>query len=348
MRRGLAIFLAGLVACNRTPPRDPDAPPDLLVVVVPSAWGAVPDGELAPHVLHFPQAQPVHLARAASWRALVTGQWPGTASSARPNTMQSVLGLYGYRTVGRVPALDLNDGTEFLVAGLDASPFASEGCLADHLHAFSSVHPEGADRAVFAVVAATRADCEPSADRAALVALLTGTKRDQLVVAVVSLDASDWRSAESSVPLYLAGPGIPSGERAGFASVVDVVPTLLAAGGAVVPSDATGTPLQPSPDRTGGPQVVFQQADGGTVGVRTPDHLLYLDGIDQPLPAEQPASMTPTVLLLHETAAPAADVVAPLYQALVQWDRQRRATSAADRMGSDAFRDMLRDQGYWH
>jgi hypothetical protein len=319
-----------------------------LLVVVPPAWGAVPADSLAPLVLHFPQAQPVHTTAESSWRALVTGQWPGTASSARPNTMQSVLGLYGYRTTGSVPDLQLDPSVRFLTDGLDATPFSADVCLADHIETFSEVHPEGADQAVFAVLSSTRSDCNPATDQAALARLLKGPRGATLVTAVVTLDGGEWRKADHAVPLYLAGPGIPPGERDGFASVVDVLPSLLTEGRAVVPSDASGSLLQPGAGHSNGPQVVFQQAPGGTVGVRTPDHLLFLDGFDGPLPAELPATVTPTVLSLHAKAAPTADVVAPLYQALVQWDRQRRATSAAERMGSDAFRDLLRDQGYWH
>ena len=262
--------------------------------------------------------------------------------------MQSVLGLYGYRTVGRVPAFDLHPSVQFLTDGFDAATFSADGCLADHLSALARIHPEGTDRAVFAVVASSRGDCDPAREQAALAGVLSGPHSAHRITAVVSIDASDWREPDASAPLYFAGGGFVPGARQGFASLVDLVPTLLTEGRAVVPSDASGTPLQPSSERAMGPQVVFQQAPGGTVGIRTPDHLLFLTGIDGPLPAQLPEATTPVVQPLRDGVAPVAEVVAPLYQALAQWDRQRRATSAADRMGSDAFRDMLRDQGYWH
>ena len=40
MRTGLLVLAMGLGACTGSPPRAADAPPDLLVVVVPSGWGA--------------------------------------------------------------------------------------------------------------------------------------------------------------------------------------------------------------------------------------------------------------------------------------------------------------------
>ncbi len=348
MRTGLIVLAMGLGACTGSPPRAADAPPDLLVVVVPSGWGATPPAALAPHVLHFPQAQPVHTQPAPAWRSLITGQWPGTVASARPNTVQSVLGLYGYRTVGRAPDVAADPADRFLADGLDAAPFSADGCLAEHLSTFEGLHPTGSDTAVFGLLVAEGTRCDPASDQAALVRVLTGPKRPHLVTAVVGLTADDWRSPGGAVPLYLAGEGFPAGSRDGFASVVDLVPTLLSAAGAVVPSDAIGTSLRPAPDRATGPQVIFQQAPNGTLGVRTPDHLLVVTGVDAPLPEVAPPSASVMVLPLTETSGPVDAVVAPLYQALYQWDRQRRATSAADRMGSDAFRELLRDQGYWH
>jgi hypothetical protein len=146
--------------------------------------------------------------------------------------------------------------------------------------------------------------------------------------------------------VYLAGPGLSGGAHDGFASVVDVVPTLLPLAGAVVPSDAIGASLLRADAPPAGAELVFQQGAEGLVGIRTRKHLLYVEAGPGPLPEEPPSTLQYLPLAGHTD--PLDTVRAPLYGALLQWDRQRRASSAAERMGSGAFREMLRDQGYWH
>lgn len=343
----LVAALGITMGCSRPRPHSPNAPPDLLVVVVPASWGAVPPPELSSLVAHFPAAQPVHTDPATMLRSLVTGQWPGTASNTQPNTLMSVLGLYGYTTFGVPPRVDLSDDSAFVLAGLDAGPFQSGACLATQLAKVPTADLQPNDEALFALLAGPTEGCDPSKDQAALADLLSGAAREHLWTVVLSLDPLDWRTPPVATPLYVAGPGVQAGARDGLASVVDVMPTLLPRAKAVVPSDASGTNLQAALDGEEGPRVVFQQDSEARVGIRTPSHLLWLDPLSGPLPDSLPEGGVHFQSLDgSETTSEAG--IPPLYATLVSWDRQRRATTAAERMGSGAFKDMLRDQGYWH
>ena len=132
-----------------------------------------------------------------------------------------------------------------------------------------------------------------------------------------------------------------------MASVVDVLPTLLPKARAVVPSDATGTGLHEvlRQGESAASAAVFQQDEQGAMAIRTTRHLLRLPPTPTPLPDAVPDG---SVLLKADGSPTKATDMAPLYAALRHWDARRRATSAADRMGDAAFRELLRDQGYWH
>jgi len=339
--------LALLTACSGAPERNPNAPPDLLVVFLPVDSGATePPSYFSAKVSVFTDAHGVHTHPGPSLRAALTGQWPGTVSTTRPNTLHSVLRLYGYRTVGSI-GHDWN-GTDFkLDDGLEPIPDAP--CLADQIEAFRRLHPKANDVALAGILAPSGRGCGADGGRssglAALSDFLASDRAAHTVTAVVGLHAP--LIYESAIPFWMAGPGVPTTPTSGLVSAVDLLPTLLPEAKAVVPSDATGTDLhtvfEKGPDAAS--VAVFQQDNSGTLVVRTHEHLLIVPDVDGPLPEAPPAGVT-TRSVGH--SPPTHDQTRALYAALVQWDRQRRATSAAERMGNGAFREMLRDQGYWH
>lgn len=348
MKRPGPILVLGALACTSQPERPPDAPPDLLVVALAAGWSAVPPAPVAPHVAHFPASRAVHTESAPALRALLTGQWPGTTATSVPNTLHGVLKLYGYRAVGRLPTDLVPAETPWLSAGLDPEPLAGHACLADQLDVVADLRPGPRDEAVAAVLVPDGAGCATDRDHAALGTLLTGPGSAHRITVVVGLGAADpWNEAGGPVPFFIAGPGLSPTPVDGFGSVVDVVPTLLPLADAVVPSDAIGTDLTPVlAGAAPGPDLLFQQDGDGRVGVRTTKHLLSVVAGDAPLPETPPDAVQ--YQPLAGNTDPLDTVRGPLYTALLQWDRQRRATSAAERMGSGAFREMLRDQGYWH
>jgi len=348
MKQALVCLIGLATACQRAPEREPDAPPDLLVVVVDSSWASAPSGPLASKLAYFAESQAIHAEPAPALRALLTGQWPGTTSSSVPNTVHSVLRLYGYRTVGWVPPHLAPAETPWLTAGLEQAPLSGRACLSDQLDAFARLHPDPSDVAIAGLFVSAGEDCDIERDQQALAKTLDGRRKSHLVTVVVGLSSGDWDDADGSpVPFFMAGPGMAPQATAGFASVVDLVPTLLPLAEAVVPSDAIGTDLRPVLAGQPGPDLVFQQDAAGRLGIRTRKHLLVASSGGAPLP-ETPTDPDGLTYLPLTDAPDTGAARTPLYTALVQWDRQRRATSAAERMGGAAFRKLLSEQGYWH
>jgi hypothetical protein len=142
----------------------------------------------------FPESQSIHTDPAASLRALLTGQWPGTASQSVPNTLHGVLKLYGYRTVGRVPTGLAPPDAPWLTRGLDAAPFGSHGCLAELLPRVSGIWPGPSDKAVATVLVVDDTACDPAAEQQALRAALSASEAAHRVTMVVGLGGGDWRT----------------------------------------------------------------------------------------------------------------------------------------------------------
>jgi len=344
-------LLALAVGCTGAPVRSDRAPPDLLVVVLPAGAPATPPTPIADRLAVLTDAHAVHTHPAHAMRALLTGQWPGTTSSVRPNTMQGVLGLYGYRTVGHLPDALQPADAPWLADGLESDPMAGRGCLTEQLEAVADLHPTAPDEAVFTLVVGPWCADGHAGAFAALTDLLTD-KPPVRQVAVVSLtgqaDDAALATADTRAALWLSGPGLATGAgHPGMASVVDVMPSLLPEARAVVPSDATGTNLRAVVQEgdTKASVAVFQQDAQGALAIRTTRHLLRLPPTPVPLPEAVPEG---SVLLTADGQPAEGADPAPLYATLRHWDQRRRATSAADRMGDAAFREMLRDQGYWH
>lgn len=348
MRAELLAGVAAIAAaCSRPPPRGVGDPRDLVVVFLPvEADTPAPAG-----FSQLTEAHLVHTAPAATVQAALTGQWPGTVRAGRPNTLQGVLRLYGYQTVGALPAQWVGADAPWIAEGLDPAPVAGAACLPEQLEAVAELHPQAPDLAVAAVLAPVGEACTSAEAVAALERFLAGPRGQYTILAVVGLSPS---AAGGTLPevdtrhaLWLGGAGYPPQASQGLATVVDLLPSLLPEAKAVVPSDATGSELRQVVlhGAPRGAPAVFLQDTTGTLAVRTREHLLWVPAVTEALPEAAPPAATMRAI----SGTPvSAEREAALYGVLFQWDRQRRAASASDRMGNDAFRDMLRDQGYWH
>ncbi len=334
MRRlGWAALMC--VGCRTTPPRVSNAPPDILLVLLDTPIQA--PASLASDLFQLGDAQAVHTDPIEALQAVWTGRWPGTASTTAPNTLHGVLRLYGYLPVGRLPTTDWKDG-------LETPPWSADACLPAQIAAASEMQPQPPDLATFVVVGPD--PCGQPNTIEALTSWLHAENTHPRVLAVVSLGAApnaDWQ-IESPATLWFAGSGFTPGAHDALASAVDVLPTLLAAAGAVVPSDAAGIDLHAVSTQgpAAAPVAVFPQKPGA-VAIVTKHHRLVVPEL--PLPAAAPSE---AVLTQRSEQMADDSVQAALYTTLRGWDQQRTATSAADRMGDQAFREMLRDQGYWH
>lgn len=345
-----ALFALGCTGSSSRRAID-GAPPDLMIVVLPAGASPSPPPELTNQVVQFTDAHAVHTSPAASMRALLTGQWPGTTSSARPSSAHSVLALYGYRTVGSLPSQMFPRDAPWLAEGLEAEPMATHTCLAEQLEeGVGGLHPKEPDVAVFTVIAGPWCAGGEAETLIALRKLLDDPGPGR-ITAVVGLtgqsDDAPLGSSDTRIPLWLASPFGAHGSFTGMASVVDILSTLLPAARAVVPSDASGVDLfgvvAEGPAKA--PLAVFQQDRPGNLAIRTSHHVLQVSHTALPLPEKVPQD----ALLSAVDGSPTTDLdPTALYATLRSWEQQRRATSAADRMGNAAFRELLRDQGYWH
>ncbi len=345
----LALFALG---CTDTSVRRTieDAPPDLLVVVLPAGASATPPPGLADSVVQFTEAHAVHTAPTTAMRALLTGQWPGTTSSARPNSAHSVLGLYGYETVSVLDAQQVPEDASWLTEGLEANPLARRTCLAEQLEQVSRLHPSEPDVAMFTLVVGPWCAGGEAETLTALSTLLD-TPDPGRIIAVLGLtgqtDGAELGASDTRTPLWLASPFGAHGSFSGMVSAVDILSTLLPAARAVVPSDASGVDLfgVVAEGAAKAPLAVFQQDRLGTLAIRTSRHVLRVPHTALPLTEHVPKDVV--LESVDGTSTEGLDPSA-LYTTLRSWEQQRRATSAADRMGNAAFREMLRDQGYWH
>jgi hypothetical protein len=138
------------------------------------------------------------------------------------------------------------------------------------------------------------------------------------------------------VPVAFQSPQ-PLAEGA-VATSLDLLPTLLIAASAAVPSDARGLDLLTPAER----RAIFFLGGDNTLAIRTGRHLLTASatdgalvptslqdlGADSPLPLDDPAAVA-------------------LGAALSAWHRGLSATTARERLGEDAFQRILQDGGYW-
>lgn len=358
--RHTALLAVVLSACTGreepAPQRDSSAPPDLVLVAFEGAPLFEPRELTAATVL--PGALSVHPSPGTAWAALLTGQWPGTTSASPPNTLHGVLQLYGYQPqLHASPALEAaGERSAWLLQGLERLPGP---CPADSLAAAlrAPVTDPGGARLTVIAVPADDGACPGS--RAAVLAQLSGLAAagsHPRHVALVGLSAAtaDLRSADLRAQLAFSGPGWDARRVPGPATVVDVLPTLLTLGGAVVPSDASGVDL--SLTRTIGPgalpPAVFLQDAAGNALVRTSRHQLWIPtghreamGSADPLP--QAILDDLQVHTLDGSPEPDAGAAEAVVQTARAWERSLAGRTAADRAGADTLRQILAEQGYW-
>ena len=352
--RALGLLLA-LAGCSEAPaPRRPDAGPDLMLIVLE---GPPIAGLEAPSSLdRFTEAEAIHTDPAASYRAMLTGQWPGTRTAAAPNTLHGVLHLYGYAVHhGQSDLLDavFNDDPA-LREGIGA-PIPAR-CLKRQVKAAAKLDrgPQG-DPLLILLPARVDPDCggEGGLIQGLEAAARWAADRDRALLVVglsggppgASLDAPT-----APVPLWFRGQEGEPHERAGLCSALDVLPTLLAVGRAVVPSDAAGqelTQLRRNPKL--GAAALFQRDPFGARVALTPAHRLLLPaGLlpeGAPLPERPPEGLR--VELRRADARDPALVTAPLYGTLREWERSIHGEADTERIGSEALRKTLAEQGYF-
>lgn len=284
-------------------PLAPGDRPNLVLVEVRGDVPATPEG-----VLSVPLLAAMEDA-AASRPALLGSQW---SPREGVNHLPRVLSLYGYRTAATTAA----DAASFgfaesgAAAWIDAAP-----------EPFLLVHHAGDD--ALAVLADVR-------DRVAARGL-----RDRTAVVFAWTDGWDQPRA-----LWWAGPGAPPPLAEGrLASVVDVLPTLLAAAGATVPTDAGGVDLA-----AGASQVAFAEGADGRLRAWSSRHRLTARATE-PLPADCPADAE----LTDAAGRPSDDAVAraALWDATRAWRDRLNATSGPGRLGREHFERLNAAQGYW-
>jgi hypothetical protein len=269
-----------------------------------------------------------------------------------------VLQLYGYQPQLHVsPALAAaGERSAWLLQGLETLPGP---CPADSLAAAlgSPLADPGGARLTVIAVPAEDAACPGS--RAAVLAQLTAplpSDAHPRHVALVGLTAptEDLRRSDLRAQLAFAGPGWDARRVPGPATVVDVLPTLLTLGGAVVPSDASGVDL--SLTRSIGPKAlppaVFLQDAAGNALVRTSRHQLWIPaahraalGAADPLPEAILGELS--VQTLDGKPEPDASAAEAVIQTARAWERSLAGRTAADRAGADTLRQILAEQGYW-
>jgi hypothetical protein len=337
------MLLSLLLSCTPDPPRalEPGERPNLALIVADGATGD-PSGPLAALSARWPQTFSAGADLPRDHRLILTSTWSSPAIE-RPNTLPGVLSLYGYRAEARLAPDFLPPADQPLLSGFTAT--APAGCLEDLT--LPATEP-------FFLLLHQPAGCPDGAALTALDAALTAADLAErtLVVALGSAGA-DRVSEATRVPFVARDPrGVLRGD-AHLGTSLDVLPTLLTAAGAVVPSDAWGADRAAAPQRP-----VIVQRGPGQMSLRTDRHRLTLP--DPARAAELPEGCPREGARFEALpgAAPAGGGAAgettseetaykALCEALYAWRINLEADTARERMGDEAFGAMLRDGGYW-
>lgn len=257
--------------------------------------GAAPDVLLmyTSGALEIPGVQvvPASTDPALARHALLTGTWGSPSASA----VWEIAGFYGWHT----------------------ETFSAE-CVADALGAWWSWRLEQTDDRLFGVV---HGGACAGVDSDALFARLKETGLEGRTLVVIASDQGKTISLRD--PFQRAMTPAPW-------STLDVAPTILAALGATVPTDAAGRDLlRPDPE---GPVVTLSD---DKVMVYTSMYRM-----EAPVPLD-PATAT----LLGQPDDPAAK--ATLFAAASRAWAQAYGTSAREKMQGEALQNMLQERGYW-
>ncbi len=357
--RAWGMLATTALGCTGAPPpaRLASAPPDVVVVAFEDQ-PALPAAPL-PGGTVLLGGMPVHPQARTAWAALLAGQWPGTVSASPPNTLQGVLQLYGYATHAHLsPTLAATAAdAPWLTAGLAPLPGP---CPQDSLAAALALAPPAPDGATLSVIAVPADDPACPGARAAVLGLLPRVATAQpvadgapphprhLVVAGLNDPAADLLQGEPRAPLAFHGPGWRAARIHGQATVVDVLPTVLALAKAVAPSDADGVDLTQtwSLGKAALAPVLFVQDAENNLMVRTSLHRMVVPAAARPLSAGAPPAVP-----LQATALDGSDAGPAVRDTLVQtaqaWERSLTGRTASERAGASALRAMLAEQGYW-
>ena len=347
---GLIVAMGLLAACS-SPPKTlaPGESPDLVLVIADGVSSGASGASLSPGLtalaasgVSFGGAWSADAAAQKDHALALTSTWPVGLDRA-PNSLPGVLSLYGYRVEAAV-------GPGFLAA--------ADGGLLDNFDVTRETDCGAAltlpaSEPWFLLVhqpAGCPADDALTAVQEALAA--AGLTERALVVFTGSASA-DTLTPDSRVPLVIRDPrAAPS--HAGTAydqmgTTMDLMPTLLLAAGAVVPSDAWGASRLGALRGEFPSRVAVFQRGPGVMGIRTGAHLLVMPEPDSAagLPKRcEGGVLTP---LADEAAPPGAGKrdTSALCDALLAWRRGLESDSARERMGSEAFGRMLREGGYW-
>lgn len=174
---------------------------------------------------------------------------------------------------------------------------------------------------------------------------------------------STLRDSTTRVPLVLVGGALPDAlrgqVRGGLCSALDVVPTLLAGGGATPPAGLSGRDLL---DGGSGHEIVVQEGVLPMLSVRTATHRLLVQGLPLdtpllPLMVRVAPIAAPTFQLfdlrtdpgeLTDVLADQPAVAAELRAALLTWlDERSTAPDSAPPALDPEFRALLQSRGYW-
>lgn len=295
------MIAALLAACS-----SPALEPALVIVIGDMASpGAVPGAA----AVWSTSDQP-----AQAHRHILTATYAGE----RPNTLPQVLSLYGHRTAFFV-------GPGFLSADrwiLETADHVAQtgGCLSEAVAASAAWRRETEGPHVV-ILHDQGSPCPPMAEA------LGAFSGDTLwVVGAGSTGGPGQQPAALAAPM--ATPVSPT--------TLDILPTLLAARAATIPSDARGMDLRTPTARSA---IFFQGAD--TVAIRTARHVLTASVGEAGLKATDLHDTSGTPLPLGDTAA------APLLEALQAWHSSLSANTARERLGQEVFQRILQDGGYW-
>ena len=270
--------------------------------------------------------------------AWLTGMWSaptlGASSGAKPNVLPQILHLYGYATHGLAGPGTLEGGAATKFDRIERA--AEERCPDAWIPSARKVFAEAASPLLLVVDTSARA----CADWDASIGALLDDLAPALGEALVAIEPAPG----SEGPLALATKGAAS--RRVQAQTPDILPTVLAFAGAVVPSDAHGTSLE-SPN-VGEGRPTFTLDDEALV-VRGGDAEIRLEQPPEGWPAQLP-DVPPAAVQAKRSGAPVAvddPEVVRLWPVVQGWYGRMRATDARTRMGSAAFETMLRENGYW-
>jgi len=338
----------GSAGCSSSPKAlAPGESPDLVLIIADGADGASPGAAaLAASGVSFSAAFSADARPEQDHALALTSTWP-VALERAPNSLPGVLSLYGYRTEASLGEGFLAEADRGLLAGFDA--VRPGGC-----EALTSALALPATEPWFLLVHQP-AGCAPDAALAAVESALedAGLTDRALVAFAGGPSSSSALVADTRAPLVIRDPrAAPSHAGTRYeqlGTTMDLMPTLLLAAGAVVPSDAWGASRLGALRGEFPARVAVFQRGAGTMGIRTAGHLLVMP---EPASAEAlPSGCSAGALteLTEGTARTRGEgrETSALCDALLAWRRGLEADSARERMGSEAFGRMLKEGGYW-